>query len=177
MNEIINKFLLIEEKNMSELHLKQPGFTYSASGPFTNHRERIRNFRETGNLRYLQKNELDKACFAYDVAYCDSEDLAKRTMSDKILKDRAYENARNCKYDGYQTALPSMVYNFFDKATGSGVSEKEQLVEELHKPVIRILKLLKLELKIKSELLSIRTYLVKVTLKIGKEKYLLSVLS
>ena len=48
-------------------------------------------------------------------------------MPDKILKDRAYENARNYKYDGYQTALPSMVYNFFDKETGSGVSEKDQL--------------------------------------------------
>ena len=41
MNNIINKFLLIADKFMPELQLKQPGFTYSACGPFTKHRERI----------------------------------------------------------------------------------------------------------------------------------------
>ena len=58
---------------------------------------------------------MDKACFAHDAAYADSKNLAKRTVSDKILKDKAYEIARNCKYDGYQRALPSMVYKSFDE--------------------------------------------------------------
>ena len=52
-----------------------------------------------------------KACFAH--AYSDSKDLAERTISDKILKDRAYEIARNRNYDGYQRALTSMDYKFF----------------------------------------------------------------
>ena len=87
MNKIINKLLLTGDKFMQELHLKQPGFTYSACGPFTKHRERIQKFRETGNLKHLYGNELDKGCFAHDAAYCDSIDLAKRAISDKILKE------------------------------------------------------------------------------------------
>ena len=83
MNKIINKFLLTGDKFMQELHLKQPGFTYSAYGPFTKHPERIQKFREIGNLKHLHRNELDKAYFAHDAAYSDSEDLAKRTISDK----------------------------------------------------------------------------------------------
>ena len=121
---------------MPELHLKQPRFTYSACAPFTKHRERIQKFRETGNLKYLYRTELDKACFAQDAAYSDSKDLAERTISDNILKDRANKISRNRNYDGYQRALASMVYKFFDKETGSGISVKEQLAKELHKPVI-----------------------------------------
>ena len=95
---IINKFFLNEDKFKAELHLRQPGFTCSACGPFTKHRKRIRKFRETGNLKHLYRNELNKACFTYDVAYSDSKDLAKRTISDKFLNDRAYEIARSPKY-------------------------------------------------------------------------------
>ena len=91
MNEIIDKFLLSGDKFMPELHLKQPGFTYSACGPFTKHRERIQKFRETGNLKHLYRNELDKACFVHDAAYSESKDLAKRPVSDKILKGRTYK--------------------------------------------------------------------------------------
>ena len=82
------------------MHLKQPGFTYSACRPFTKHRERTQKFRKAGNSKHLYRNELDKACFAHDAAYSDSKDLEKRTISDRILKDRAYQIARNCGYDG-----------------------------------------------------------------------------
>ena len=129
MNKIINKFLLTGDKSMPELHLKQRGFTYSACRPFTKHGERIQKFRETVNLKHLYRNELDKACFAHDAVYSDIKDLIKRNISDKILTDRAYEIARNHQYDGYQRALASMVYKFFDKKTGSGVSVNEQLAE------------------------------------------------
>ena len=122
---------------MPELHLKQLQFTYSACGPFTKNCERTQKLREIGNLKHLYRNELDKACFAHDTAYSYSKNLAKRTISDKILKDRAHEDARNRKYDGYQRALASMVYTFFDKKAGSGISVNENLVEELHKPVIK----------------------------------------
>ena len=63
--------------------------------------------------------------------------MAKRVISNKILKDRAFEIATNCNYDGYQRALASMVYKFFDKKTGSGVSVNGQLAEELHKQLIK----------------------------------------
>ena len=62
-----------------------------------------------------------------------------RTISDKTLKDRAYKIARNRGYDGYQRALASMVFKFFDKKTRSGISVNEELAEELHKPVIKSL--------------------------------------
>ena len=52
MSKVINKFLLAGDKFMPELHLKQPGCTYSACEPFTKHRERIKKFRETGNLKH-----------------------------------------------------------------------------------------------------------------------------
>ena len=69
MNKIINKLLLTDDKFMPELHLKWSGFTQSACGPFTKHRERIQKIRETCNLKHLYRNELDKACFAHDTAY------------------------------------------------------------------------------------------------------------
>ena len=80
--------------------------------------------KETGNLKHLYRNELDKACFAHDAAHSDSKDLAKRTIRDKILKDRANEIARNRNYDVYQRPLASTVYKIFDKKTGSGISLK-----------------------------------------------------
>ena len=106
----------------------------------TKHRERIQKFTEIGNLKHLYKNKLDKACFAYDAAYSKSKDLAKRTISVRILKNRAYKIARNRGYDRHQRALARMVYKFFDKKTGSIISVNEQLAEELHKPVIKKLK-------------------------------------
>ena len=137
MNETINKFLLVGDKFMPEMHLKQPGFTYSACGLFTKHAERIRKFKQTGNTSYIFKNELDKACFKHDSAYSDYKDLFNRTQADTVLKDKAYEIARNPKYDGYQRGLASMVYKFFDKKTsGTGINNVK-LANELHKPVIK----------------------------------------
>ena len=105
---------MTEDKFMPELHLKQPEITYSACGPFTKHRERIQKFRKTGNLKQLYRNELDKACFAYDRAYSDSKDLAKRITSDKILKkDTADEISRSRNCNGYQKASQNMVYIWF----------------------------------------------------------------
>ena len=97
MNEIVNKFLLAGDKFMPEMHLKQPGFTYSACGPFTKNKERIQKFKETGDTSYIYKNELDKACFQHDMAYRDFKDLARRTASDKILRDSAFNFAKNSK--------------------------------------------------------------------------------
>ena len=80
MNEIVNKFLLAGDKFMPELHLKQPRFTYSASEPFTKNKERIQKFKETGDTKYIYKNELDKACFQHDMAYRDFKDLERKAQ-------------------------------------------------------------------------------------------------
>ena len=113
MNETVNKFLLADDKLMPEMHLKQPGFTYSACGPFTKNKERIDKFMQTGNTNFIYKNELDKACFQHDMAHGKSKDLAKRTQSGKALKDKAFKSASDPKYDGHQRRLSSMVDKFF----------------------------------------------------------------
>ena len=87
MNEIVNKFLLTDDKFMSEKHLEQPGFTYSACGTFTKNKERVQKFKETGDKSYIYKNELDKACFQHDMTYGDFKDLKRKTAYDKILRD------------------------------------------------------------------------------------------
>ena len=99
-NEIVNKLLLAGDKFMPEMHLKQPEYTYSAYGPFTKNEERIQKFKETGD--YIYKNELDKACFQHDMAYGDFKDLPKRTASDKVLRDKAFNVSKNPRYDEYQ---------------------------------------------------------------------------
>ena len=128
MNEIVNKFLLVGDKCMPEMHLKQPRFTYRAWGLFTKNKERIQKFKETEATSYIYKNELDKACFPHDMVYGDFKDFAKRTRADKVLRDKAFKIASDQKYDGYQRGLASMVYKFFDKKSeGSGIINKENI--------------------------------------------------
>ena len=142
---------------MPEMHLRQPQFVYSTCGPFTKHKERIKEFKRTGDTRYIYGNELDKACFQHDSAYADDKDLINRTKSDKFLRDKAYNIASNPEYDGYQRGLASMVYKFFDKKSTAGPSSLERtgsgiardttkssslersssiLADELHKTII-----------------------------------------
>ena len=89
MNEIVNKFLLVGDKYMPEMHLRQPGFTYSVCGPFTKNNQRIQRFLETRDYKYIYRNELDKARFQHDMAYY-FKDLKRRTYADKVLKNRAF---------------------------------------------------------------------------------------
>ena len=117
MNDIINQFLLVGEKFMPEMHLRQPGFTYNAYGPFTKNKERTQKFKQTGDSRYIYKNQLDKACFQHDLTYGNFKDLKRITATDNVLRDKAFNIAKNSKYDGYQRGLASMVYKYFDKKT------------------------------------------------------------
>ena len=147
MNNVINKFLLVGDKFIPEMHLRQSQFVYSACGPFTRYKERIKVFKRTGDTRYIYRNELNKACFNNDSAYADHKDLINRTKADKVLRDKAYNIASNPKYDGYQRGLASMVYKFFDKKSmGSGTAKPSSLeriasssilADELHKPIIK----------------------------------------
>ena len=141
--------MLVGDKFMPEMHLRQLQFTYSACGPFTNNKERIQKFKELEIKKYIYRNELDKACCQHNMAYGDFKDFARRTAVDNILKDKAFNIVKDSKYDGYLRGLASMVYKFFDNksaslidksAVGSGIksmSQNEQLSEELHKPIIR----------------------------------------
>ena len=95
MNDIINKLLLAGDKFIAEMHLIQPGFTYSACGPFTKNKERIQKFKQTGDSRYIYRNELDKACFQHDMAYGDVKDLKKRTAADEVLRDKTFNIAKD----------------------------------------------------------------------------------
>ena len=145
MNEIINKFLLVGDRFMPEMHLKEPGFTYSACGPFTKNKERIEKFMQAGNTNFIDKNELDKACFQNNMSDGKSKGLVKIIQSDQVLTDKAFKIASDSKY-GYQRGLASMVYKFFDKksaslnkSSGSSVINEPnyQLANELHKSIIR----------------------------------------
>ena len=84
MNDIVNKFLLAGDNFMLKMHLKQPGFTYSACEPFTKNKVRIEKFMQTGNTDFIYRNDLDKVCFQHDMAYGKSKHLIKITQSDKI---------------------------------------------------------------------------------------------
>ena len=106
---------------MPEMHFKKTVFTYSACGSFTKNKERIHKFKETGDTSHINKNELDKAWFQHDTAYGDFKDLQRRTASDKVLRDKAFNISTNPKYEVHQRGLASMVYKFFDKKPkGSG---------------------------------------------------------
>ena len=85
------------DKFMPEMHLRQPQITYSACGACTKHKQRIHKFKETRDTNYIYKNELDKACFAHDAAYSESKGLTKRTVADKILRNRAFNIAKDQK--------------------------------------------------------------------------------
>ena len=120
-------------------------FTYCACGPLTKNKERIQKLKETGDTNYIYKNELDKAWL--DMAYGDFKGLARRTASDKVLRDKTFYIAKHSKYDGYQIGIAPMVYKFFDKkSVGSGLNKHAHnkstldLVEELQNPDIKKLK-------------------------------------
>ena len=189
MNNVINKFLLAGDKFMPEMHLRQPKFVYSVCGPFTRHKERIKKFKQTGDTRYIYRNELDKACFQHDSAYADHKDLINRTKSDKVLGHKAYDIASNPEYDGYQRGLASMVYKFFDKKSMGSGNKKDMtksrslerssliLADELHKPVIRKFNKRKVYLQFKDNIWGVDLADIKLLSKQNKDiKYLLCVM-
>ena len=97
MNEIVNKLLLDGDKFMPEKHLKQPGFTYSAGETFTKRKQQIEKFTQTGNTDFIYRNRLDKACFQHHMANGKWRYLAKRTQSDKVLRDKVFKIASDPK--------------------------------------------------------------------------------
>ena len=144
-SDIINKFLLLGDKFMPEMHLWDPTVKeYSACDPFTRHQKRIDLFMKNGRLSHILKNRLDAACFQHESAYPKYKDRLNRKQSDTVLKNKALKIATDPKFNGYQIGLASMVYTFFNERTkGSGINlqanslNNEVLAEELHKPIIK----------------------------------------
>ena len=116
MNEIVKTFLLAGDKSMPEMHLKEPGFSYSACGPFTKNKERIKKFKETGDISYIYKDELDKACFQHDMASGDFKDLSRRTASDKVLRVKHLILLKILNMMDIKEALLLWFSNFFIKS-------------------------------------------------------------
>ena len=139
MNEIVNKFLLAGGKFMPEMHLKQQHLLIVLVDQLLETKNEFKNLKKQEIQAIFTKNELDKTCFPHDMAYGNFKDLKSGTFSDKMLRDKSFNIAKNPKYDGYQRWL---VYKCFDKkATGNGVNievkHNAQLAKELHKPIIR----------------------------------------
>ena len=109
------------------MHLKQPGFTYSACGLFTKNKERIKKFKETGDTRCIYRNELDKACFQHDMAYGDFKDLAKRTASGKVLRSKAFNIAKNLEYDDIKEVFLLCTKNRYTKNWSEEVCVTEEV--------------------------------------------------
>ena len=102
------KFLLAWDKFFHGIHLRQPGFIYSACKLIFKTRKKIRRSNETGDSRYIYEIEIDKACFLHDMAYADFKDISTRTASDKAILDKAFNIAKN--------GFASITYNFFMKS-------------------------------------------------------------
>ena len=145
MHQIVNK-LYWQVINLSIE--KQTGFTYSPCGPYTKNKQTIQKFMQTGDTNCIYNNELGKAIFLHDMVYGKYKDSERRIQSDGVLKDKAFETGDNPKYEGYQRRLASLVYKVFDKKSkGTGIKnetkENQQLPNEIHKPIIRKLKKIK----------------------------------
>ena len=136
---------------MPQMHLRQiavldkSGFTYSVCGPVKNKKERIQKNKETGDSRYIYQKELDRACFKHDMAYGYFKDLTRKTASDKVLRDKAHNVAKNLKDHEYQRGIAAMVYRFFDRKISGSDNKNEnisnqEIAEELHTPIIKNIK-------------------------------------
>ena len=131
MKELFNTFLLSEDKFISETHW-QSAFTYSACRQFTRNKERIQKFKEIADSRNIYQKELDKVFFQHDMAYEDFKDLIRGTVSDKILRDKAFNITKNPKYDRYQRGLASMNCNIVHTKTKNKLTNyTNQLIENL----------------------------------------------
>ena len=95
------------------MHLILWGLTYTACGPFTKNKERLKKIKEIRDWRYVYQNELDKGYFQHDMICRDFKDLNRREIADKVLRDKTFNIAKNPKYDGYQRGLTPMVDKLF----------------------------------------------------------------
>ena len=96
---------------MSEMHLKEPGFTHNACGLLTKNKEIIR-FKETRDSRHIYQNELSKACLQHDMGSAYFKNLNRRITADKVLHDKAFNIFKFTKYYGINVDLVQWFINF-----------------------------------------------------------------
>ena len=184
-SDIINKFLLVGDKFMTEMHLwDSKAKKYSACGPFTRHQKRIDMFMKYERISHILKNRLDAACFQHDSTCAKYKDRLNRKQSDIVLNNKALKIATDPRVNGYQKGLASMVYKFFNERTKrSGINNTGnllvnlQLAEELHKPIIKIFKRRKVYYSFKDNIWSVDLADIQLISKYNKGiKYLLCVI-
>ena len=130
MNEIINK-LLAGYKFILEMHLRQPEFTYSACGPFTENKEKIKKFKETADSRHIPQNEIGNAFFQHDMIYGGFKGLNRRTAADKVLLDKTFNIAKRL------LTLLLLLVNITSGGTiRNEIISNKELAEELRKPIL-----------------------------------------
>ena len=130
MNDIVNNFLLAGDKFITEMHLRQTGFTYSPCRVFTKNNKRMqKQIQDICKWKFtiIYQKELDKACCQHDIACGGFKDLTRKKASDKILCDKAFNIAKSPKYDGYQRGLALMVYTFFDEKNSGRTVKNENV--------------------------------------------------
>ena len=130
MNEIINK-LIAGYKFILEMHLRQPEFTHSACGPFTENKEKIKKFKETADSRHIPQNEIDNAFFQHDMIYGGFKGLNRRTAADKVLLDKTFNIAKRL------LTLLLLLVNITSGGTiRNEIISNKELAEELRKPIL-----------------------------------------
>ena len=138
INKIIKKFLLGEDKLMPEMHVKQPGSTYSAWRPIYK-----KGYKKLTKQKKHDIFKTKKIKLAFNVIWLmEILKIYLKSISDKVLRVKALSIAKNLSYHGYQRGFASMVYKLIDKKTSDGalkseVMSNEELVNELHKPIVR----------------------------------------
>ena len=122
---------------MPEMHLRQPGFTYSACGTLNQKlRETKKKRKKIGDSRYIYQNKLDKACFQHNMTYEDFNDLKRRKAAGKTLHDTTFIVVKNPTFDGYQCGIASVVYILFDKKASGGAIKKEIISNKKNSRII-----------------------------------------
>ena len=145
MNKIVSKFLLAGDKFSPEMHLRQPGFTYSACEPLTKNKERIQNLKKHEIRNIFIKTNYIKLAFSMtwlmeiSKIYLQEQLLIKYYVI-KYLTLLKNQNMMNI----YQKGLASMVYKFFEKKNSSDgaksdiiSNQNQELAKELHKTIIK----------------------------------------
>ena len=126
MSEIANRFLLTCDKFMPKMQFR------NACGPFIKNKERIQNYKETGDSIYIYQNKLDQACFQHDMAHGDFKNMSRKAACPKILHVTACNIGKNPKYLQYQRGLASAVYKCLDKKSSGAAVKNESLRIKVH---------------------------------------------
>ena len=169
---MLSTFLSARDTFMLEMHLRQLGFTYSACGPLPKKKEKMQKLKETGDLRHIYQNELDKSCFQHDMAYGDFKDLPRKAASDKVLRDKAFNLLKTQNMMNMYIELHQWFIHFLIKSLPTFIKSKiisnQELAEKLHKLIIRKFENRKVYLSLKDNIWGVDLTNIKLIRKFNK---------